>query len=463
MLTGKLPCGVFCTDGEEDSAKCEGKLFCLESQRDYGPGVRPVCPFLRDEVRKLSVYAVRDFSEPHSQGGLVPRMAISTLANNPAPSGVDDRSVATSTCVQRILEYLLPLTRLKPTPNVIAFCAHREDFLKEWLDPVAKDLFRLSKLLEKEGWRDSAKVCEELWQRMCGGEWQYSANCRCGAYLEPPQNEMIYGNAISFGKWQQQMLKFARQRHCLSEFEMRRLVNPYPAGVIDLSKKLVQELAAIAGILGEKAAEDKPKGQGAETERETSQYVFKQEGATWRIIYEGHATTVNDSKGVKCIHYLMRNANKAIECLDLDNACSGKPDRDIRGIGKNEAKDKGIDGGSDNLPQFDKFEVKDLEKARDAARLKAEKTDDPQLSIRYAEEAQQLDAHLKKRVNVHGEGRPTGELEQARSRVQKAINGAKRAIDNADHHIGTHFKGAVKADGTAYIYKPDRELTWILE
>lgn len=193
-------------------------------------------------------------------------------------------------------------------------------------------------------------------------------------------------------------------------------------------------------------------------------YVFRCKGAIWEIVYEGHETTLKDSKGVKYIHHLMKNANEAIKCLDIEKAFSGKPDRDIKRVTKDEATDEGIDGGSDNLPQFDRFEVEDLEKARDAARLKAEQSADPTRKMECAEQAQALDAHLKKNVNIRGEGRPVGELEKARQRVQKAVNTAKRKIRAQNQHIGEHFASAVKAtERTAYVYGPDREITWVFE
>jgi hypothetical protein len=95
-------------------------------------------------------------------------------------------------------------------------------------------------------------------------------------------------------------------------------------------------------------------------------------------------------------------------------------------------------------------------------KAKIEGEDDPSLRIGYQEDLEAVKEYLKKNVTVYGQARRTGELEKARRRVGNRINDAKRKLAEGDECIGAHFQGAVKADGTAFVYRPDRDIAWIL-
>lgn len=204
---------------------------------------------------------------------------------------------------------------------------------------------------------------------------------------------------------------------------------------------------------------------GSEGERriEEGPYVFKNKGATWQIIYEGHETTVKDSKGIRYIHYLVKNPNRAIECLDIEQACSGTPDREKERMTAAEAMDSGLSSDTFDPRELDKHEVDDLEKVKDTLQRKIERADDPRRKAEYQEQFDALDTYLAKRLNIHGEGRPTGDFECARKRVSNRINDAKRRLMKYSEHIGTHIGDAVKASETTFVYKPDRQIDWTLE
>ena len=80
--------------------------------------------------------------------------------------------------------------------------------------------------------------------------------------------------------------------------------------------------------------ERRPIGFASESEPE---YIFRNVGDVWEIAYEGHKTTVKDVKGVQYIHYLLKSPKDAKECLDIEKACSGTPDRDIKSVSESEA------------------------------------------------------------------------------------------------------------------------------
>ncbi len=116
-----------------------------------------------------------------------------------------------------------------------------------------------------------------------------------------------------------------------------------------------------------------------------------------------------------------------------------------------------------DLKQLDKWEAKDIESARNKLKADIEDTDDPARKAELQEQAGNLAEYLRKNLNKHGRARSVDGREHARSRVQKAINTAKRAITKADKHVGSHFEAVKGEGGTAYIYKPTSEIPWAFE
>lgn len=195
-------------------------------------------------------------------------------------------------------------------------------------------------------------------------------------------------------------------------------------------------------------------------------YLFKKEGATWRINYEDHTTTVLDIKGVRYIHYLVTNGHKPIECLSIERACSGETPREGGKIDADEAAEHGLHGG---MPDLNRLDRQDL--SRTLAKVKSKKSEwerelagtrDPAKRVELQEQIEMCDQYINRQVNNRGEMRPSGPLEESRQRVSKAINAAKRAITDSNGHIGEHFRAAVRAKGTSFAYQPDRDIAWVL-
>jgi hypothetical protein len=90
-------------------------------------------------------------------------------------------------------------------------------------------------------------------------------------------------------------------------------------------------------------------------------------------------------------------------------------------------------------------------------------TDDPAERAALTEQIEAAAKRIAHDTNKFGGLRPEGHVEESRNRVSKAINNAKRAITRCDEHIGEHFKASVKADGTCFVYRPDRIIDWTLK
>jgi hypothetical protein len=222
--------------------------------------------------------------------------------------------------------------------------------------------------------------------------------------------------------------------------------------------KWVRKDLAAAGHTQDESGRKEPFG----FHKRASRYVFKSEGATWRIIYEEHETTVKDSLGMKYIRYLMKHPNTSIECRDIERACSTESPDSGRRLDSGEAIEADLHANRYDLKRLDSWDAKDIKSALDKLNADIEDTDDPARKAELQKDAGHLAEYLRKNLNRHGRPRSVDEREQARSRVQKAINAAKRAITRADEHIGSHFE-AVKGEGTSYIYRPSSNIPWAFE
>ncbi len=207
------------------------------------------------------------------------------------------------------------------------------------------------------------------------------------------------------------------------------------------------------------------RGQGdkrADEGEQAHRYVFKNEGATWRIIYEGSETTVKGSKGMRYIQYLIEYPNTATECRDIECACSTESPESGKRLDSGEAIEADLHTNGYHLKQLDSWDAKDIESSLNKLKADIEDTDDPARKATLKEKAGHLAEYLRKNLNKHGQPRSVDERELARGRVQKAVNKAKKAIKSADKNIGSHFE-AVRGEGTAYIYKPSSEIPWTFE
>ncbi len=161
-------------------------------------------------------------------------------------------------------------------------------------------------------------------------------------------------------------------------------------------------------------------------------YVFKNEGATWRITYEKYETTVKDSLGMKYICYLMKHPNTRIECRDIERACSTESPESGRRLDSGEAIEADLHANGYDLKQLDNWDAKDIKSALNKLKADIEDADDPARKAKLQKDADHLAEYLRKNLNKYGQPRSVDEREQARSRVQKAVDAAKRAIKSAN-------------------------------
>ncbi len=196
------------------------------------------------------------------------------------------------------------------------------------------------------------------------------------------------------------------------------------------------------------------------------QYVFRNKGATWRIVYGEYETDVDDLLGVQYIHRLLHKPEREKESIKIEAECNRQRERDVRKADESLSEDDGMHEGELDLNALDRLP---LEQAVHAAKgfiaqyeRKLDATNDPTERVDLQEQIAKAEDYINQNVNKLGKVRPSNPAEDARKRVSAAVNTAKREITKRNPAIGKHFQSFIRASGTAWVYAPDRAVNWIL-
>lgn len=92
---------------------CNPKEHYLDERQKYGSQLYPVCPALKKFISKEKLYDLPAIS-------------------NKAPPTLGS--------IVKILLVCERLIELRPSQGVIAWCAHRDNFLSEWLEPIRDEI-----------------------------------------------------------------------------------------------------------------------------------------------------------------------------------------------------------------------------------------------------------------------------------------------------------------------------------
>ena len=236
---------------------CNPKEHCLDERQKYGSQLYPVCPALKEFISKDKLYNLPDIS-------------------NVEPPTLQS--------VKKILAVCGALIELRPSQGVIAWCAHRDNFLSEWLEAIRDDLESLPVRLEKN-FRDTSKNCRELFDELKLGELRYSYHCNSLIYLLPPnikQPNIKQPNWAHFLAWRQGQITLAITKEMSEVITMNRLTCTYPAEAIKVVRKIHQTLTPLVTILSATGDKDKATQQPAETgqNREAGEEGGAAEGPT---------------------------------------------------------------------------------------------------------------------------------------------------------------------------------------
>ncbi|MCP4600486.1 MAG: hypothetical protein GY847_08135 [Proteobacteria bacterium] len=190
-----------------------------------------------------------------------------------------------------------------------------------------------------------------------------------------------------------------------------------------------------------------------------SDYLFKCEGKTWRVIYDGFSATVLDRKGMKQIAYLLAHPDVSTSTYDLRrlvnppaNDSARPPTGNVKADSDLEIVDykiasRSIDNGHDlEMKKRGRLELKELDEEID----EAERNND-QSRIGELKETRRI--VLKEYGHIASK-----EDKKANDSVMSNLKNAYKALKDVEHNaLYEHLTSSINKNGTEITYRPQRD------
>jgi tetratricopeptide (TPR) repeat protein len=174
--------------------------------------------------------------------------------------------------------------------------------------------------------------------------------------------------------------------------------------------------------------------------------VFRREGSTWTLRYDGRAVHLPHTKGLADLHRLLRRPGLEVAAVDLLASASG-----------DEVTADARLGGDDLLDAEARARYRDHLEALDEQIDTAAALGDDARAARLDAERQALIEQLKAATGLGGRSRRLGDnAERARKSVTNRIRNTLKKIEAVHPALAGHLHEAV-ATGSACVYRPEPE------
>jgi hypothetical protein len=174
--------------------------------------------------------------------------------------------------------------------------------------------------------------------------------------------------------------------------------------------------------------------------------VFRREGSTWNLRYDGRAVHLPHTKGLADLHRLLRRPGLEVAAVDLLASASG-----------DEVTADARLGGDDLLDAEARARYRDHLEALDEQIDTAAALGDDARAARLDAERQALIEQLKAATGLGGRSRRLGDnAERARKSVTNRIRNTLKKIEAVHPALAGHLHEAV-ATGSACVYRPEPE------
>jgi hypothetical protein len=173
--------------------------------------------------------------------------------------------------------------------------------------------------------------------------------------------------------------------------------------------------------------------------------IFRREGESWVIVYEGKKIRMKDRKGLHHIAILLEHPDKDLSPFEVEKNTNSIP---------REAPDKMIDPKAQNEIRQ---QIEDLQ-----VRLDEDDFPDPEQRLDVRDELEKLKIYSRQNQRLGGGARDMNSaFEKARKRVSKAIRSSLANIKKEHRTLGLHLERAIHT-GRILKYTPSSPIHWDL-
>lgn len=191
--------------------------------------------------------------------------------------------------------------------------------------------------------------------------------------------------------------------------------------------------------------------------------LFRCDGATWTVTFEGETKTFRDTKGMRYIAVLLEHPNHQFTPGELVRLVNGEPDptqNAITAVSEGERLDGNLHlVESSTGEQFTPEEIGRQIKEFDQELADAERDGNPVLIAYVKNEKQEF---MRKTAGHLRRGNVVVENQAARKLVSHHVNAAIRRIGNAHPALGTHLTNTILPVGNTPCYTPGRSIFWLI-
>lgn len=199
--------------------------------------------------------------------------------------------------------------------------------------------------------------------------------------------------------------------------------------------------------VGDRAAE---RFVGPAEEYPKDHRVFKNQGKTWFIVYEGIPKSVNDSIGMVYICRLLQTPGQETHAAVLRSSVKGNGEVHLLGSAGNFLDDDALKEYRNNLKDL-KDEIREAEDNHDFGKVQ-----------RLKEDMEAVIAEIGRATGLGGRNRKaTDDRERARQAVSVAIRRAMKAIKKEHKPLWQHLNNSLKT-GEFLSYQPDQFTFWTI-
>jgi hypothetical protein len=201
------------------------------------------------------------------------------------------------------------------------------------------------------------------------------------------------------------------------------------------------------------------------------QYVFRQDGDFWTIVYQGKRLPPMKGKSLRYIAFLLQHSRQAFRTPSAFVAAVEKKDASIIGEPHHKLAEELLANGNLSQhgemgtgPVLDTRAKRALEQHRDDLneRLEAHNYDNPGQAAEMREEVDSINAYLASNTGLRGKSRQSGDLnEKARQAVSQAIHRSLKEIDKHHPGLADHLRHTLTPLKYPLCYLPDPPIDWV--
>lgn len=176
--------------------------------------------------------------------------------------------------------------------------------------------------------------------------------------------------------------------------------------------------------------------------------IFKRQGKTWLVVYDGVPKSVGDMVGMTYIRQLLQNPGQDVHAATMRSSAAGETNTPILGSAGEVLDPQALREYRDRIAEIDE-ELAEAEANNDLGRKES-----------LNEERAALYAEVGRATGLHGKNREaSSDREKARQAVSAAIHRALRAIKKEHEPLWQHLQNSLKI-GEFLSYQPDQPTSW---